>query len=185
MRPPFVKRQTSPTSGFLLFFSAVFPGKVSVRARGLTSFPSTGADEVCCTKHVLRFYRHRDGDCRETLSCPLRPRNISVPSYRPTQQEGCTLSVRQLASGSGEGQHTAPWGDHHRMERSRSGCPINRRELRGYGLCAPGRSLTQRDNHSRALFSGLPRARPVRRQAHPLRSLLMEKLVHVEGLLAF
>src|SRR4030095_897905 len=108
MRPPFVKRQTSPTSGFLLFFSAVFPGKVSVRARGLTSFPSIGADEVCCTKHVLRFYRHRDGDCRETSSCPLRPRNILVPSYRPTQQEGCTSSMRQLASGSGEGQHTSP-----------------------------------------------------------------------------
>src|SRR5918996_2371199 len=109
MRPPVVKRQTPLQSGFLLVFSAFFPGKVSVRARGLTSFPSIGADEVCCTKHVLRFYRHRDGDCRETLSRLLRPRNLSVPSYRPTQKEGCTSAVRQLASGSGEGQHTSPF----------------------------------------------------------------------------
>ena len=36
MRPPFVKRQTTSRSGFLLFFSAFFLGKVSVRARGLT-----------------------------------------------------------------------------------------------------------------------------------------------------
>jgi hypothetical protein len=100
---------------------------------------SIGADEVCCTKHVLRFYRHCHGDCRETLSRPLRPRNISVPSYRPTQQGGCTVSVRQFASGSGEGQHTSPLGDHRHMERSRSGCPINRRGLRGHGLCAPRR----------------------------------------------
>jgi hypothetical protein len=150
MRPPVVKRQTPPRSGFLLFFSALFPGKVSIRARGLTSFPSTGADEACCTKHVLRFYRQRNGDCRETLSRPLRPRNISVPSYRPTQQGGCTFSVRQLASGSGEGQHTSPLGDHRHMFRSRSGCPINRRELRGYGRCALRRSLTQRHNHCRA-----------------------------------
>jgi hypothetical protein len=145
----------------------------------------SGADEVCCTKHVLRFYRQRNGDCRETWYCPLRPRNISVPSYRPTQQGSCTFAVRQFASGSGEGQHTSPLGDHRHMYRSRSGCPINRRELRGYGLCAPRRSLTQRHKHCRALFWGSPRARPVRRQAHPLRSLLMEKLVHIEGLLAF
>src|SRR4029434_5773682 len=64
---------------------------------------SIGADEVCCTKHVLRFSRHVHGECRETLSRPLRPRNISVPSSRPPQQGGCTLSVRQFASGSGEG----------------------------------------------------------------------------------
>jgi hypothetical protein len=116
---------------------------------------------------------------------PLRPRNISVPSYRPTQQRGCTFSVRQFASGSGEGQHTSSWCDHRRMSRSRSGCPINRRGLRGHGLCAPGRSLTQRNKHGRALFSGSPRVRPVRLQAHPLRSLRLEKLVHIEGFLAF
>ena len=38
---------------------------------------------------------------------PLRPRNVSVPSYRPSQKEGCTGCVRQLVSGSGKGQHTS------------------------------------------------------------------------------
>src|SRR4030095_2670 len=116
---------------------------------------------------------------------PLRPRNISLPSYRPTRQGGYTFSVRQFASGSGDGQHTSTLGDHRRMSRSRSGRPINRGGLRGHGLCAPGRSLTQRDTHGRALLAGLPRARPVRRQAHPLRSLCLEKSVHIKGLLAF
>ena len=116
---------------------------------------------------------------------PLRPRNISVPSYRPTQQGGCTCSVRQFASGAGEGQHTASLGDHRRRSRSRSGCPSNRRGLRGHGLCAPGRSLTQRNTHGRALLAGSPRACPVRPQAHPLRSLCLEKRVHIEGLVAF
>ena len=168
MRPPFVKRQTTSRSGFFaVFFRLFFPGKVNVRARGLTAFPSTGAAEVCCTKHVLRFYRHCDGECRETLYRPLRPRNISVPSYRPTQQGGCTFAVRQFASGSGEGQHTSPLGDHRRMSRSRSGCPINRRELRGYGLGAPGRSLTQRDHHS----EHSP-------QAHPMHVQLGVRLTH-------
>ena len=141
---------------------------------------SIGADEVCCTKPLLRFYRHGDGDCRATLSHPLRPRNILVPSYRPTQKGGCTFSMRQLASGSGEGQHTSPLCDHRRMSRSQSGCPIKRRGLWGHGLCAPGRSLTQRDHHFRALSSGSPRVRPVRRRAHPLCSRLVEKLGHIK-----
>ena len=115
---------------------------------------------------------------------PLRPRNISGPSSRPTQQGGCTFAVRQGASGSGEGQHTASWCDHRRMERSRSGCPSNRRGLRGHGLGAPGRSLTPRTKHGRALFAGAPRAQPVRPQAHPLRALRLEKLGHIEGLWA-
>jgi hypothetical protein len=115
----------------------------------------------------------------------LPPRNFSVPSDRPTQPEGCTCFVRQFASGAGEGQHTSPLGDHRRMYRSRSGCPINRRGLRGHGRWAPGRSRTQRDPHFRAHSAGSPRARPVRRQAHPLRSRVMEKLGHSEGLWAF
>jgi hypothetical protein len=82
---------------------------------------------------------------------PLRPRNISVPSYRPPQQGGYTVAVRQCASGSGEGQYTSSLCDQRRMARSRSGCPSNRRGLRGHGLCAPGRSLTPCDQHGRAL----------------------------------
>ena len=84
-----------PSERIFTVFSAFFPGKVSVRARGLTSLPSPGADDVGCTTHVLRFYRQRHGTCRETWSYPLRPRNSSVPSYRPPQQAGCTCAVRQ------------------------------------------------------------------------------------------
>ena len=47
----------------------------------------------------------------------LRPRNISVPSYRPMQKDGGTVTVHQCVPGSGEGQHTGTVGDHHRRER--------------------------------------------------------------------
>src|SRR5919108_5972003 len=47
----------------------------------------------------------------------LRPRNLSVPSYRPTQRSGWTDPVRQLVSGSGEGQHTGTSDDDHRIAR--------------------------------------------------------------------
>jgi hypothetical protein len=170
---------------FLPFFPAFFPwqGQPPGSWANLISFYGCR----CSMPHQtlievlppLRWRLQRD------FGLSLPPRNLSVPSYRPTQQEGCTFFVRQFASGSGEGQHTSPLCDHRRMYRSRSGCPINRRGLRGHGLCAHGRSLTQRDHHFRAHSAGSPRARPVRRQAHPLRSLGMEKLVHIECLLAF
>ena len=70
------------------------------------------------------------------------------------------------------------------MERSRSGCPRNRRGLRDDGLWAPGRALTPRDQPCRARSAGSPRARPVRRQAHPLRALRMEQLVPIADLWA-
>src|SRR5262245_20049664 len=47
----------------------------------------------------------------------LRPRNRSVPAYRPTQREGYMETMRQLVPGSGEGQHTETVDDLHRMER--------------------------------------------------------------------
>jgi hypothetical protein len=170
---------------FLLFFSAFFPwqGQRPGSWANLISFYRCRGSMLHQT--LIEVLPPSRGDCRATLSRPLRPRNLSVPSYRPTQQGGCTFFVRQLASGSGEGQHTSPLCDHRRMSRSRSGCPINRRGLRGHGLWAPGRSLTQRDHYFRAFSSGSPWARPVRRQAHPLRSLRTEKLVYIEGLLAF
>ena len=53
-----------------------------------------------------------------------RPRNLSVPSYRPTPRGGCTGLVRQVVPGAGAGQHTSTVFDHRRMVRSRSGRPI-------------------------------------------------------------
>jgi hypothetical protein len=55
------------------------------------------------------------------------------------------MTARQLVPGSGEGQHTSTRRDYRRRLRSRSGCPIKREGLRGHGLCAHERSLTQRD----------------------------------------
>ena len=79
-----------------------------------------------CTKHLWRFYRHADGDCRETLHRPLRPRNVSVPSYRPRQRGSCTSPVHQLVPGSGEGQHTSTVCDSRRLYWSWSRRPIKR-----------------------------------------------------------
>ena len=186
MRPPVVKRQPPPRSGFLAFF----PLGWSRRSR----HPVSCADCISTGRrrqHVAAPHTYCGALAVEMTSAekrpdgPLRPSNIAVPSYRPTQQGGGTFAVRQFASGAGEGPHTSSWCDHRRMSRSRRGCPINRRGLRGDGLCAPRRSRTQRDKHGRALFSGSPRARPVRRQAPPLRSLCLEKSVHIEGLWAF
>ena len=46
-----------------------------------------------------------------------RPRNIAVPSYRPTQRDGYMETMHQLVPDSGEGQHTETVDDYHRMER--------------------------------------------------------------------
>jgi hypothetical protein len=45
-----------------------------------------------CTKHLLRVCRHRDDGYREHEHGSLRPRNFSVPSYRPTQRRSCTAA---------------------------------------------------------------------------------------------
>ena len=55
---------------------------------------------------------------------PLRPRNVSVPSYRPPQSAGCAGPARPCVPGAGEGPHTATRHDYRCMYESRSGCPI-------------------------------------------------------------
>ena len=180
MRSPVVKRQPLPWSGFFAFFP-LFQGRRRQQPVSCPDFMSVWVQLPCgCTKHVLRLCHHGNGECRGTSADPLRPRNLSVPSYPPTQREGSAVIARQLVPGSGEGQHTSTKRDSRRRQRSRSGCSINRRGLRGHGLCAHGRSLTQRDTSCQALSPGSPRVRPVRRWAHPLRSLRMEKLVQIE-----
>jgi hypothetical protein len=79
---------------------------------------------------------------------PLRPRNISVPSYRPMQSSGSTPCVGQFGPGSGEGQHTCTGSDARRM--CRAGADVQSK-AKGSGqqcLCALLRSLTQRDKES-------------------------------------
>ena len=85
MRPPVVKRQKYPASGFLLSFRLLDSSIVGNRQRVLTSWhmqvPQRG-----CTTHFLRFSRHVHDECRNQDAYFLRPRNISVPSYRPRQR---------------------------------------------------------------------------------------------------
>ena len=49
-----------------------------------------GAAEMRCTKHLLRFKRCQDSALRFRIE--PRPRNSSVPSYRPTQVSACAAS---------------------------------------------------------------------------------------------
>src|SRR6266511_4455139 len=72
-----------------------------------------------CTKHLLRFYRRPSDDCRNLYAWFLRPRNVSVSSYRPIQRSGSTCSVVQLEPGSGEEQHTSTVGDYRRITPER------------------------------------------------------------------
>src|SRR5215475_1282629 len=59
MRTPFVKRQTPPRSGFLLFF----PLSRAARSRQSVACPDLISVRRCtpmgCTKHLLRLYRLR------------------------------------------------------------------------------------------------------------------------------
>jgi hypothetical protein len=56
-----------------------------------------------CTTHVSGVSRHDDGECREPGYGFLRPRNISVPSYRPTPKRGYTSPCASSAEVRGRG----------------------------------------------------------------------------------
>ena len=63
-----------------------------------------------CTTHFLRVERHRDGGYREYCYGSLRPRNVSVPSYRPMQTRGCTSVCASEAQVRGRGSTRSPSG---------------------------------------------------------------------------
>jgi len=86
-----------------------------------------------CTKHLLRFSRRYNDECSNRAAWSLRPRNLSVPSYRPLQREGSTATVRPWVPGSGEGQHPSTRYGYRRLYQSRSGCPI---KAKGSGATA-------------------------------------------------
>ena len=66
MRPPVVKRQTSPRSGFCPFFSAVLQAQRDPPLAMCSVFIAVcGCIRRDCTKHFLRVCRHRDGGDRE------------------------------------------------------------------------------------------------------------------------
>src|SRR5215471_11454055 len=65
MRPPVVKRHTSPVSGILsTFFMLTMPSSGTVN---WLHFPVQVQTPRVCTTHVLRFCRHRSGDCSEAM----------------------------------------------------------------------------------------------------------------------
>src|SRR5207237_9884506 len=59
-----------------------------------------------CSTHLWRCARHVQDECSNTAACFLRPRNISVPSYRPRPRPETRQTFSSEGAGSGEGQHT-------------------------------------------------------------------------------
>jgi len=90
MKTPVVKRQTSPEDEFCAFFPpwrswrrhplATCSGVVALGWRG----------HHVATPHTYWGATAINGDYRESWYGILRPRNLSVPSYRPPQTRGCT-----------------------------------------------------------------------------------------------
>jgi hypothetical protein len=64
MRPPLVKRHTTPWSGFCVVFRLWMPGVVSRRWRVLPGLLSAGANRGGGTTHVWRFPPHMRDACR-------------------------------------------------------------------------------------------------------------------------
>ena len=82
------------------FFPLCFkPSVVRLGQRGLSSLPSA---------HFLRVERQRDGGDRESCQGALRPRNVSVPSYRPLPTRGCTSVCASEAQVRGRGRTRSP-----------------------------------------------------------------------------
>src|SRR5215475_7744264 len=84
----------------------------------------------------------------------LRPRNRSVPSYRPTQSSGYTGSGRQLVPGSGEGQHTLTVFDQRRYGLAQKQASNQSGGIGDKSLHARVRSMTQGFQVSRASCPG-------------------------------
>jgi hypothetical protein len=91
MRPPLVKRHTTSMSGSFPLFHA---GDGGVRTRELTSFRCAGAEATCLHHTRIEALSPARWRLHRASGGPVRPRNLSVPSYRPIQRGGCTVPVR-------------------------------------------------------------------------------------------
>ena len=134
-----------------------------------------------CTKHVSRVARHYDGGYREGWPGSLCPRNVSVPSYRPTPRKGCTSVCASEAQVSGEGQPHYPEVSSalYRESEQASNQPPRAQGYRAYMLLRVQRRSVKVCQNIQA------QADPVkvqfgRRLAHSA-PLTIEKLVQVEG----
>jgi hypothetical protein len=83
MRPPGIKRQTTPEERTLAFFRRVGLGVVGIRLRALTAFPSSGTDGPCLHQtrlEVLSPWRWRVQ--RRTRLCALETSRYPPPVLR-------------------------------------------------------------------------------------------------------
>ena len=125
MRPPVVKRQTTPRSGLLAFFP---PLRSRCRQQSVAGSdgmsvhrcqPSVAAPHTYGGSIAIEVARAESDACR-----PLRPSNIAVPAYRPTQKRGAMVR-RPCVPGAGEGQHPATLSDSRRLDSSGGGVQAN------------------------------------------------------------
>ena len=133
MRPPLVKRPTTPVSGFFRFFSRLWvPGVVSRRCRVLTCLLCTGATERGGTTPVLRCARRR-GDERKPRECaaPETFLGSRLPSWSKVGRNASTWASERPARVRSRPRR--PWATRAACNRSESGGPINGTGRRGGG----------------------------------------------------
>ena len=80
MRPPVVKRQTTPVSGFFPFFPLFSADPLSLGTMSGLDVRRLGQLQHGCTTPLVRFSRRVHDECSERYGGSLRPSNISVPS---------------------------------------------------------------------------------------------------------
>jgi hypothetical protein len=86
--PPLSRDKLPLEADFLLFFRCGLGRTQSAPGHVFCLHFRLLVPQRGCTKHVLRFARRRDDECGARFGCALRPRNLSVPSYRPMQRGG-------------------------------------------------------------------------------------------------
>jgi hypothetical protein len=125
-----------------------------------------------CTTHVLRVERHRDGGCSEHAYGSLRPRNISVPSYRPTQTPGDTCMCASAAQVRGRGSPRSPSGPCALWTRARAGVQSHAQGQGNGPLCSSA-FVDARGALGPSTRAGSTHGDPVRQQARLLSSFLL------------
>ena len=143
MRTPVVRRQTLPESGCCpSCFRCGYAKRRPSLATCSVFLSVCGCIQRDCTKPFLRVCRHRDGSDRACWHGSLRPRNCSVPSYRPPQRRGDTsLCAREAqVRERGSTRHPLPTIAVYQGARQ---VPHQPRGLREKRLCPVSRSMTQ------------------------------------------
>ena len=171
MRPPVVKRQTTPRSGLLLFFRRVGLGAVGIRFRALTSCPSMRYRRPVSAPHTYggslacEAATARD----QGWSCATsKPLGALVPASSKKRLSGSRSPVRRrCGGGAAHVQQTRPSSGMEAPERASH----QRAGIRETGLWADVRSTPPLLSPARACAAGCSQRRPVRRQAHACRAL--------------